>query len=506
MYLLNRHHTILFLAIAFLIVGTLACTQKSDTIEVYRKATYQVYESFNPHRAISTAEQSLSNLIYDSLFTVTGYLEIKPVLVDNWNLSEDGKTYTFILKRNIFFHDWGGMEATDVIASLQRIQTTDSYMKKFFSIIEKMQVVEKYKFSIQIKKAYPPFLALLASPAAKIFRASKTVGENPGYPIGSGSFKFKKVVTNHGHKVAILERNEKYHLGAPKIQTLELWEVDEAHALELARTGIIHDTSIFTSTTDYTGTEKMALTEAPAPSTWLFSFNTAKAPTANLKLRKCFAQAFKKEEFVKTYLHGHKVATGYLPPNLLGYKEMKDQHPVHDCQEFMGQRLVLDFPIEINDAQKMCQWITDNHLDFKIKCNLIKFEQVLERIPAKKSELSFLSMNLEHPDVEYFFTAFEKDSAFNLSNYSSKFVEDSIAKARGTTDRFKRQEIYTQLNEHIFNQVVTLNISYPGHRSFRHTCVKGFEINLAGESFIDYGKISLKSDCAFPKDFTGATL
>ena len=208
MRILKISTTILFLYLA------VSCSQESPTIEIYRKATYQVQEKFNPDMAVSTAEQSLSNLLYDGLFTVTGHLEIKPVLVDNWTISEDGKTYIFTLKKNVLFHDGVNLTSDDVARSYARIQTTESYMKKFFLMVQRITPIDKYKLTIEIKEAYPPFLALLASPAAKISRPN----DKSGYAIGSGRFQFKGVEIKNGIRVAVLARNEKYHQEKPIIK------------------------------------------------------------------------------------------------------------------------------------------------------------------------------------------------------------------------------------------------------------------------------------------------
>src|SRR4029077_17562703 len=76
----------------------------------------------DPHIVTAfTSFQIVNRTIYEGLTALDKDLRIVPSLAQSWDISADGKTYTFKLRAGATFHDGAPVEAQDVVASLERV-------------------------------------------------------------------------------------------------------------------------------------------------------------------------------------------------------------------------------------------------------------------------------------------------------------------------------------------------------------------------------------------------
>src|SRR4026209_945643 len=59
-------------------------------------------------------------MVYDTLFSIDEKFQVKPQMVDKWEMSKDGLTYTFTLRAGLKFHDGAPVKSADCIASIDR--------------------------------------------------------------------------------------------------------------------------------------------------------------------------------------------------------------------------------------------------------------------------------------------------------------------------------------------------------------------------------------------------
>jgi peptide/nickel transport system substrate-binding protein len=75
----------------------------------------------------------LTRVIFEGLLTMNSKLEVKPALAESWTVSDDGKTYEFLLRKGVKFHDGSSLTATDVVASMRRWSKLSNPGKLTFS-------------------------------------------------------------------------------------------------------------------------------------------------------------------------------------------------------------------------------------------------------------------------------------------------------------------------------------------------------------------------------------
>src|SRR5438445_6448563 len=153
---------------------------------------------FDPHRG--TTAQNFVSLVYDGLTQFKtgpdvppGTHIIEPALAERWEISSDGKTYTFFLRKGVNFQDvppisGREMKADDVAFSFERMLAKDPENIKadLFNVITKVEIVDPYTVRVTLSQPFAPFLANLGTVFAAIVPKSALNFKNVA--IGTGPF------------------------------------------------------------------------------------------------------------------------------------------------------------------------------------------------------------------------------------------------------------------------------------------------------------------------------
>ncbi len=185
--------------------------------------------------------QFWGSLVFQGLLIPSDNIHnVQPDLCEEYSVSPDGKTYVFILKEDLYWHDGERLTTEDVVWSIEtcvKNQEVNGFIKKGLQsivgtqkyeegIIERIIGMEATESDITIKLEYVDgnFLAALAQVPIlpeHCFKESnrEAIGQSDFWkmPIGSGPYQ---VVENIDNKEAVLVINELYSGKKPKIQQI----------------------------------------------------------------------------------------------------------------------------------------------------------------------------------------------------------------------------------------------------------------------------------------------
>lgn len=153
--------------------------------------------------------------IYDTLFSVNSTFEVKPQMVDTYEVSSDKLIYTFHLRSGLKFHDGAPVTSADVIPSLQRWAKRDSMGQKLMEFVGELKAVDERTFRITLTQPCGFLLQALGKPNSNVpFIMPARIAATPAEQavtehIGSGPFRFVASEFQPGTK-AIYERNADY--------------------------------------------------------------------------------------------------------------------------------------------------------------------------------------------------------------------------------------------------------------------------------------------------------
>ena len=107
-------------------------------------------------------------LVWDTLFAMDEKLEVKPQMVDKFDVSADKLTYTFTLRDGLEWHDGKPVTAADCIASIKRWGAKDSMGQSLMARVGDMKAVNDKTFTLTLKEPYGLVLQSLGKPSSNV--------------------------------------------------------------------------------------------------------------------------------------------------------------------------------------------------------------------------------------------------------------------------------------------------------------------------------------------------
>ncbi|MBT6808142.1 MAG: ABC transporter substrate-binding protein, partial [Flavobacteriales bacterium] len=206
--------------VGFFLLFLFACSEGYDNsdLSIFKYNESNGISTLDPAFAKDKATIWATSQIFSQLVSMDNNLEVIPDVAKKWIVSEDGLTYSFYLRDDVFFHDhksFNGGKGRKVIASDFQYsfdRLTDDKIASPGSWV--LNNVKNYSaendstFIIELNSPFPPFLSLLSMQYCSVL--PKEVAENLSFrsdPIGSGPFKFQ--FWKEGVKL-VLRKNENY--------------------------------------------------------------------------------------------------------------------------------------------------------------------------------------------------------------------------------------------------------------------------------------------------------
>jgi len=159
---------------------------------------------------------------------------IIPDLAHSWEIAEDGRTYTFFLRKDVQFHDGAELTADDVKATFDRISKPPSGISIprsiLFNSVSEINARDKYTVEFKLSEARPVnFMMSAIASGWNVILRKKTLEDNSynlrkvvTYP-GTGPFRTVRRVEN---EVWVMEKNPNYwNKGLPYLDGVEFYHV-----------------------------------------------------------------------------------------------------------------------------------------------------------------------------------------------------------------------------------------------------------------------------------------
>lgn len=194
-----------------------------DGLKIFRYNEAANITSLDPAFSKDLANIWACNQLYDGLVSLDDELNIIPSIASSWIISEDGKTYTFIIRDDVFFHDHAifpegkgrQVKAPDFEYSFNRIinHSIASPGAWVFNQVEEngFKALNDSVFEIRLKEPFMPFLGLLAMQYCSVVPMEIIEEYGKDFrkaPIGCGPFYFK--YWKEGVKL-VFRKNESYY-------------------------------------------------------------------------------------------------------------------------------------------------------------------------------------------------------------------------------------------------------------------------------------------------------
>ncbi|MEL6298452.1 MAG: ABC transporter substrate-binding protein [Pseudomonadota bacterium] len=191
---------------------TRASAQGTSTLKAVLHGDLKV---FDPIWTTANMTGNHALLIYDTLFGKDGAGKVQPQMVDTYNVSDDKKTYTFVLRDGLKFHDGQAVTAADCVASIRRWSARDAAGQHLFQRVSDTGVKDDKTFTIVLSEPYGLVLDALGklSTNLPVMMRKSDAETDPNTQvtnkIGSGPFRFNEDETRAGQRY-VYDKNADY--------------------------------------------------------------------------------------------------------------------------------------------------------------------------------------------------------------------------------------------------------------------------------------------------------
>ena len=445
---------------------------------------------------------------------------LKPVgwLADSWDISPDGKTYTFHLHKGIKFHDGTDFNAQAMKFSMDRIRGNKAsigYSDCGDNIVLSTEAVDDYTFRLTLADPYAPFLTKLTSRcgAAVSPAAVRKQGDDDFglHPVGTGPFKFLEWKKDDHFTVV---KNENYwRMGADgkplpyldkvtwrvmtdsngRLQALVNQEID---ILQVAA-----DKDVATIKSN----PSLDLAQAPGFGYTGFVLNVSKPPFNNKALAQAVAYATDRDEYIRVIQQGlrPRADNGTIPPTLSWAIDSSYVPYTYDLAKakaklaeggYQSGGFSFTLLAETSDpvTQQALELLQSQYkkagIDMKIESGSFN-DVVLPR--AKKGDFEAANTTVTggiDPDT-WIYGTFHTDGNLNRSHFSDPEVDRLSEDGRKEQDLNKRGEIYKRAEKLIMDRSPWIMISYSVDRFTGRKVVQGWYVGQkATAGYSEYWK------------------
>ena len=209
-----------YLLLVLMVASCQKGTSNFNDSQVFRYNEHSNITSLDPAFAKDQRNIWAVNQLYNGLVQLDDSLQVKPSIAMRWDISEDGKVYTFSLRDDVYFHKHGlfGIDSTRLVTALDFEYSFHRLLDKnvaspgawVLQNVKNFSAISDTVFKIELKQAFPPFLGLLAMKYCSVVSREAIEYFDDEYrsnPIGTGPFRFKLWVEN---TKLVLRKNPTY--------------------------------------------------------------------------------------------------------------------------------------------------------------------------------------------------------------------------------------------------------------------------------------------------------
>ena len=460
--------------------------------------------TLDPHLTTDATSAQIIVEVFGGLVTIDKDLNVTPDLAESWDISNDGRVYTFRIRPDAVFHDGKPVTAEDVRWSLERATdplteapNVDQYLGDIVGVdakingnaleISGVRVINDQTIEITIDGSKSFFLAKLTYPTAFILDQDNIEANPKNWfrkPNGTGPFQMTQYKVG---ETLVLSRHDAYHLGPAKLAEVEMilsggtsmlmYENDE---IDIAGVGLADIDRLQEPTNDLNAELHQA---SPQFSVQYIGLNVNEPPLDDRKVRQALNLAVDKREIATVVLGDQVVpATGILPPGFPGFSESVSGYifdPERAKQLLLESKYGDDLdnlpPITITTPGSfganvsldmevvLAMW--EKNLGIKTEFQQTEFATFLKDLNKRRFQMFDIGWIADYPDPENFLDVlFYSDSSNNHTNYNNPLVDSLLEQARIETDETKRFIIYNEVEQIILDDAPWIPLWYSGER------------------------------------------
>jgi nickel transport system substrate-binding protein len=485
---------------------------KNTTAEPVKKeeltfVNYRDIRDLNPH--LYAGEMYAQEMLYETLVNITekGY---EPCLAESWTISEDGKIYTFNIRKGVTFSDGTVCDAKAIKANFDAIIENKSRHTwlEMMQLLESVDLIDDYTIQIKMSKPYYPMLTELgvtrpfAMISPKAMKDGSTKNGVNAY-IGTGAYILKDFVTD---EYAVFEANENYWGKVPEIKKIIVKVIPDNQtrilALEKGEIDLIFGKNMIDADAinKYKSSEKFTTALSEPTSTRQIVLNTSNGILRDKSVRHALQYATNKQAISDGVFYGLEKPADTLFSKTIPYSNI-DLKPYEFSMEKAAETLDQagwlknDKGIREKDGQKLqlsllynsdsvtekiiSEYLQSEYKKIGVEISIAGEEEQSYRDKMKTGNFDMVfNICWGTPyDPQSSLAAMRQpvygDYAAQLGLEDKKEIDEAITKILVSTDEKERQDLYTFVLTRLHEDAVYIPLTYECNKAIYNSALKG---------------------------------
>ena len=469
---------------------------------------YRDIRDLNPH--LYAGEMYAQEMLYETLVNITadGY---EGCLAESWDISDDGKTYTFHIRDGVKFSDGEVCDANAIKANFDAIiENKDRHTwLEMMNLLVGVSAPDDKTFVIELSEPYYPLLTELGvtRPFAMISpKAMKDGSTKDGVNayIGTGPYVLTDFVTD---EYAVFEANENYWGEQPKIKKITVKVIPDNQtrilALEKGEIDMIFGKNMIDADAinQYTGNDKFIVSLSDPTSTRQIVLNTTRDVLADKEVRQALQHATNKQAISDGIFYGLEQPADTLFAKTVPYCDIDLEPYAYDvelAQSMLDEAgwVVGADKIREKDGQKL-------NIDLLYNSDSVTEKAIAEYLQSEYQKIG-ISLNIHGEEEQSYrdnMKAGNFDMVFNIcwgtpydpqsslaamrapvyGDYAAQLgledkadIDQAITDILVSTDETKRQELYTFVLTRLHEDAVYIPLTYECNKAIYRSDLQGF--------------------------------
>lgn len=430
---------------------------------------------------------------------------VEPCLAKDWDISEDGLTYTFHLQEGVKFHDGTDFNAEAVKFNVERqtINKTEDmgYADFVWGDVASVEAQDEYTVVITLKKPSTPFLNNLAMSLGAPMVSPTALEANDNNlnkkPVGTGPYTFDSWTPDQD---IILKKNADYWGEPAKTDTVLFKFIKENASRVVALTNGEADMidGIDTNVIEELKSSGMEILDEEGMNISYMAYNVEREPFNDPAVRKAISQAINVPEMVEGLYSGYaSMATTILPSFVPGYSDKVTQisYNPEAAKEALAAAGVTKISMITYSNPRPYNTVTGQPLAEAVQGYLEKvgvevditpydWTTYKEKIKNRDFDICFYGWIGDNGDPDNFMNLLaDDDPTMNVSMYQDEEFKALLAKAASTPNGEERDAIYAEMEQKVADEAVWLPISHMKSLSAYNPAVDGYFYHVTGNVF-----------------------
>lgn len=396
--------------------------------------------------------------VYETLVRLEADGSITGLLAEDWEVSDDGLTYTFNLREGVTFHNGEPFTADDVVFSINNVITKEPAhpFAGLFAPIDSVEKIDDLTVAINLKQVSALLMFHLTQGVGVILKES-AIENIANTPVGTGPFAFGEWVTGADGSL-VINRNDSYWGDAPPLETVTFRWISDPSALTNAMLAgdidILSGVSAPETLQDF-GEEEFNIEQGLTYGEIVLSLNGDNPPLDDVRVRQAISYAIDRDAVVQLAYDGYGTPIGtFSTPLDAWYKDLTGVYPFDPdmARTLLDEAGATDVTLEmvlppISYATRSGELVASMLADVGITVNIsnvdwgVWIDQVFTNQDFDMSIVSHIEPNDlgQYGNPDYYW------------GNDSPQVADLIAQADAEPDEAARNALYQQVLDEITN-------------------------------------------------------